>query len=277
MNKIKELFFKLPILFQSIIWGALLLNITMTLIQYLTVTNVTLGSMIPWSLIFTIPILYHFYKFTSGREGFYTKSDWRQRYAYFKPIPKNNRRVIVFLSIGLFLFIFSVFLIGFSFFDRPTLQIEFLSFINQAPTLTAICLLAILACAAGLIEEVVFRGYIQELLRERYNIFVALIVSSVLFTLVHFLPGPLIITYLIVSFAFGITAYLSQSIWPTIIVHAIFDFVAFLMVYFFPDLTSGPELRVHLQAYIIILILSILIFAFVIMRIRKQANIHANP
>lgn len=87
--------------------------------------------------------------------------------------------------------------------------------------------------AAGFVEEMVFRGVILNLLKERWNMKVAVFVPSVLFGLLHIIGMDFsIISCLLVLIAgtmvgimFSMIAMESGSVWNSGIVHALWNIV----------------------------------------------------
>jgi uncharacterized protein len=90
--------------------------------------------------------------------------------------------------------------------------------------------LALLAVVAGSSEEVLFRGVLQIGLTPWFSAAGALMVSSVLFGLVHFASR----TYAVLAGAMGL--YLGglflaqQNLLAPIVTHAVYDFMALLLV-----------------------------------------------
>jgi membrane protease YdiL (CAAX protease family) len=86
----------------------------------------------------------------------------------------------------------------------------------------------------GITEELIFRGFIMRLLELRWNKYIAIIIPSIFFGLLHiinlkyFNAGDVIIL-LIASTSAGIMfstiAYKSRSIWPAAIVHGIWNMI----------------------------------------------------
>ena len=87
--------------------------------------------------------------------------------------------------------------------------------------------------AAGLVEEMVFRGVIMSLLRERWNTKVAILVPSVLFASVHLIGMNfsvlscilVLIAGTMVGVMFSMIAMESDSIWNSGIVHSIWNII----------------------------------------------------
>lgn len=87
--------------------------------------------------------------------------------------------------------------------------------------------------AAGIVEEVVFRGVIMGCLERRFNIWIAVIIPSILFGVVHIIGNELdflsviqlLIAGSIVGILFSLVAYESNSIWNNAMIHAVWNMV----------------------------------------------------
>lgn len=85
--------------------------------------------------------------------------------------------------------------------------------------------------AAGIVEEIIFRGVIMGALEKKFNIKVAIIIPSVLFASLHIIGNDLdfvsiiqlLIAGSIVGILFSLIAYESNSIWNNAIVHGIWN------------------------------------------------------
>lgn len=97
-----------------------------------------------------------------------------------------------------------------------------------AIAVTGICFYSI---AAGIVEEMVFRGVIMGLLEKWGNINIAVIVPSVLFGLLHVLNGKLnllsfiqlLIAGTVVSILFSLVACYYDSFWNNALIHALWN------------------------------------------------------
>lgn len=92
----------------------------------------------------------------------------------------------------------------------------------------------ITALKAGILEELLFRGFIMTLLENRWNKYIAILVPSFLFGLAH-IPSMeyftiagvilLIISGTLVGIMFSLIAYKGKSISNGALVHAVWNFV----------------------------------------------------
>lgn len=94
-------------------------------------------------------------------------------------------------------------------------------------------LLALLlgAVVAPVAEEVFFRGFLYGGMRNLWGVGWGLVVSSVVFALVHLTPGvlvPIFVIGLVLAYLYERT----QSLWPSIVLHALVNALAFIGAYF---------------------------------------------
>jgi len=86
----------------------------------------------------------------------------------------------------------------------------------------AVLILAALALLPGVCEELAFRGFIQGILVRHSGISGGILVTSVLFALVHFMPWFLPF-YALLGIVFGLAARWSGSVAGSIVVHVIYN------------------------------------------------------
>lgn len=91
-----------------------------------------------------------------------------------------------------------------------------------------------MSLAAGIIEEIVFRGYLVNLLSRKYSFWIAGIIPSLLFTLVHLGAAKsllnifqLLVAGMLVSIMFLVIYKKTGSIWNASIVHFLWNFIFF--------------------------------------------------
>lgn len=90
-----------------------------------------------------------------------------------------------------------------------------------------ISLLFISGIVAPIVEEIIFRGVLLKYIEDKTNIFVAIISTSILFSLVHLFNGKLvgldfyllIIGGTIAGIMYGIACYKYSSIWASVSLH----------------------------------------------------------
>ena len=98
----------------------------------------------------------------------------------------------------------------------------------------------IIAIVAPIFEELIFRGIILDGLLKRYTPITAIVVSSILFGIVHLNPWQFI-TGLAIGFFSGWVYYKTRSVLPSIIIHVSSNASVFLMSY----ITSKVDLSIY--------------------------------
>jgi hypothetical protein len=121
--------------------------------------------------------------------------------------------------------------------------------LSSYPLATVIGALLSIVAIAAVTEEIAFRGYMQKPLEEAYGIVPAVLIVGTMFWIAH-LDHGITITHLpfqmSASIALGLLAYLTRSLIPAMIAHAIAD-ILLQPAYFFhhPEfvskaLSTGP-------------------------------------
>jgi hypothetical protein len=80
------------------------------------------------------------------------------------------------------------------------------------------------AVVAGVVEETSFRGYLQRPIERRHGPVVAILIAGTLFGFAHFTHPEvgfvLLPYYLAVAAVYGALAYLTDSVFPSMVLHA---------------------------------------------------------
>ena len=85
--------------------------------------------------------------------------------------------------------------------------------------------------AAPVVEEILFRGYILDAIRELHGDVMAVLGSSVLFGLLHIEPYVVGMATL-GGIIYGIVRIRSGSLWPSIVSHMLWNFLVFLYIWY---------------------------------------------
>ena len=92
--------------------------------------------------------------------------------------------------------------------------------------------LLVLACIAGFSEELLFRGTLQPGIENLWNMQAGLIVSNLIFALVHAIT-PL---YMLLAFLIGLYLGVSldyggeRNLLTPVVIHSLYDFIAFMVI-----------------------------------------------
>jgi membrane protease YdiL (CAAX protease family) len=96
--------------------------------------------------------------------------------------------------------------------------------ISQVPFFTLLSWILMGAVVAGVAEEISFRGFMQRPIEQRYGPVTAILVTGVLFGFAHFgHPEVTLILmpyYVAVAAVYGLLAYFTDSIFPSMMLHA---------------------------------------------------------
>jgi membrane protease YdiL (CAAX protease family) len=97
--------------------------------------------------------------------------------------------------------------------------------LTHVPILTLVLALAMSAIVAGVAEETAFRGYMQGPIERRHGPVLAILVTGLAFGAAHlthsYVSWAMIPYYLAVAAVYGALAYLTNSILPSLILHAL--------------------------------------------------------
>ena len=92
------------------------------------------------------------------------------------------------------------------------------------PAVTVALLVVMGSVVAGVVEEGSFRGYMQGPIERRHGPVIAIVVTGLLFGLAHFTHPEVTIVllpyYLAVAAVYGALAYFTNSIFPSMVLHA---------------------------------------------------------
>lgn len=137
----------------------------------------------------------------------------------------------------------------------------------------------VVAVTPAICEEVFFRGYIQKSFELKTKPITAVLITAFFFAAYHFSPYGLI-ALLILGAYFGLTAYLSGSIFVPIILHFLNNLFALIVFFIFGEedfvsttVTDKSDLIWHSVSFIILLVVFILFFRFII---KNHKNIQTN-
>ena len=128
---------------------------------------------------------------------------------------------------------------------------------DDAPPWIAWMFIVMAALAAGICEEVGFRGYMQVPLEKRYGPRVAIVITSLMFLVLHLNQAwaPSLLFHLFALGAlWGILAYATGSLIPGIVAHVVLD--VFIFSYWWSDVAGRfakrPLAETGIDAHLIV-------------------------
>jgi membrane protease YdiL (CAAX protease family) len=104
---------------------------------------------------------------------------------------------------------------------RPEYLLAFLSLVVLAPV----------------VEEIIFRGYLFGKLRKHAPVWVAVLITSLLFAIVHF-QGNVGVDVFALGIVLCLLRVVSGSLWPSILLHMLKNGVAYYFLFINPSLLS---------------------------------------
>jgi len=148
----------------------------------------------------------------------------------------------------------------------------FLEFANQNGIFSFI----VIVIAAPIIEELIFRGIILNGLLQRYSPVKSIIISSVLFGIVHLNPWQFI-SALIIGLFSGWVYYRTRKLTLSIMIHSVNNLFAFVGMYFMDAETMMNESLTELYGgftnLILITVGAITVSIICVFLLRKEFNI----
>lgn len=86
-----------------------------------------------------------------------------------------------------------------------------------------------LVVLAPVMEEVLFRGILLESVRSKYNSGRAIVVSALMFGVIHFIPQQVVNAF-VIGLILGFIYVRTDSLWPVIIIHALNNAMAYVVM-----------------------------------------------
>lgn len=115
------------------------------------------------------------------------------------------------------------------------------SFYNEIfPMFGLVLMVANLLVIAPITEEIALRGIIYTRAEKSTNAVTAIIVSSILFGLMHFMAGGIVLAIgaMLMAFVLGYIFYKFKSLWVCMIAHAVANLPDFIL-YSKPNISGG--------------------------------------
>jgi membrane protease YdiL (CAAX protease family) len=267
---------RIPVLIRAIVSGALVQTIGVG--AWLLCLDVIPA---PWSFAVMGGILWLYWKYFSG--SWWPRATAEARRNNFRTV-KISAAVWKWGLVAAFLFIIV-------FQSAAGLTFRLIEFPAEAsadygldalPLWEAWITVVMASLVAGICEETGFRGYMQVPLEERFGPAVGIAIVSLMFTVFHLHQAwaqPVLIQIFVISVLYGLLAYASGSLIPSIIAHTIMDIFNFS--FWWTDLAGNLKLwtsaergiDIQLITWVLILIASFALFFWVIrkiMAVRQQ-------
>lgn len=215
--------------------GAVALVLT-TLVQGLwtglLLANLQTTPTIPWAVAAMAVLLWIMWQYIGGRWWPSKTSQARRGYLRANPV---SPRVFATALVSGGCSLVALTGIWIVFFQTGLMRGNQLPDFSQYPTLTVVAVLVMAALVGAFAEEAGFRGYFQVALEREFSAPVAIAIAAVALTPGHGatqgFAWPTMLFYLLVDVMLGVTAYLCNSVWPGIVIHASGLLIFFALVW----------------------------------------------
>ncbi|MFD0992391.1 CPBP family intramembrane glutamic endopeptidase [Tenacibaculum geojense] len=224
----KKVWQKTPALLKALLLNIVLLYPIITINQTIIQLNLKYIPKFGIGLIPILIMLYIFWKIIIKWNPFTEENDIKISLKFTITDRKNMLTILG-------LVIFTLLTIYFSYVNfniKNSAQLEFLKSFSNYNIVTAFPLLLGLSLTAGIVEEVTYRGFMQNTVRKKYSKTFSYLIIGILFSIIHFLPLALILPYIIISMVYSYITDQKKSTSLVIFAHFVSDFVLFLLIYF---------------------------------------------
>lgn len=220
----------------AVVWsGALAFALTVLaggIWTALLISNLLISPAVPWSIIVMCLLLWLMWQYLGGRWPPRSTSASRRRYLRADPVPAQ---VFAWALVAGLLAIAALAGLWIVLSQLANLRGAVLPDYSKYPLLTLVLILVMAPLVSSLAEEAGFRGYFLVALQRRLPAPAAIVLAALVIAPAHALTQgflwPTLLFYLYVDVLFGAMAYLTNSIVPGIIVHAIGLLIFFTLVW----------------------------------------------
>jgi membrane protease YdiL (CAAX protease family) len=225
-----------PILFRAIATGIL---VSSAGIAVWTVFLLKIPS--PWCIIPMVIALWVYLKWFAG--SWRPESNQAVRKERFRSgmLSARGWKWSMTAALCFVIIVQSSFVITFRIFEFPAAKFTAdYKVLDQMPRASAWLIIIMSSIVAGICEETGFRGYMQVLLERKWGPAAGIIITSVVFMLIHLShswAAPILPHIFFASVLLGIIAYRSGSLLPGIVGHSILDIFDYSV--WWSDITGG--------------------------------------
>ena len=221
----------------------------------------------PWSLVIMSLVLVVYWQVFSGRWGPQRSADLRRERFRAVKLPRKLWAWSLIAALVVVLFLQSALVVTFRLIPFPAESFALGFEAGDKPSWLVWLYILLMAAVAGITEEVGFRGYMQVPLEKRYSAWVAILVSGLMFMVLHLNQAwaPYLLLHLfVIGVAWGLLAYVSGSLIPGMVSHVLADIFNFS--YWWTDVAGHFErqpiavsgLDAHFVVWLLVLIVALL-------------------
>ncbi len=230
---------RLPVLLRSIVVGLLVTSVPTLLWGVLLQVSLKVSTRTPWAAILMAVFLIFYWKYLQGWGWPQSLAAQRRTGLRAPALPPAVLGWSLLaggfgLAASIALFIVAHRLVRWPVPAAP----DFSSY-----SVTTIVATLLISAIVGFGEEAGFRGYMQSPLELRYGPASAILITSVIFGLLHLSHGffaPAILFDIGWGALYGLLAWRSRSIVPALVLHSAADFLEFMLAWKLPHRTPAP-------------------------------------
>ena len=221
MPAARDLWAHIPVLIRAIVLGLLAAAAGTYPWAWLAGANMRVLPSVPWGPAVLAVYLWLYWRYTTGRGWPASTSPARRDHARVRAVDGAVWPLAIVAGIaGLWFSVSLLRLIG----RFVAIPAPVTGDIARRSPLTLLAFALMGALVAGVAEEIGFRGYMQRPLEQRYGPVAAILIVGVVFGLAHgshtYWTLALMPYYLAVAAVYGTLAYLTNSVMPSLVLHA---------------------------------------------------------
>ena len=253
----KKIWSKLPAWLQAILLNLILLFPVIIAVQLIVQANLQSSSEWGWGLILTVLILAGYWYLVKRFNKFDQAEDIKLELTFSMSKASNWLMILGLMCITPSVIQLTTFLFDVS----STVQTAYFEAFRAYGPGKAIPLMLAMALTAGVVEEITYRGFMQNTLNRKYQWWLSILLIAVIFTIMHLLPLPLVLPYMIISVMFSLVAEKTKSTGVVIFAHVLVDFVLFTLIYY--EATSLTQVHSSvIMGNLVLLIVGILVLFY---------------
>ena len=212
---------RLPVIVRALLAGLAAAVVGTTPWALLVSANLEHWPTVPWSVPPTAVLLWLYWRYLRGEGWPLSTSQARRTSCRANRVPEDAWGMAVFAGmLGLLALVLFMNVMN----RMVRLPAQQLGDVSRVPVLTLFVFLIMSAVVAGVVEEASFRGYMQGPIERRHGPLVAILVTGVSFGFLHFshreVTLALLPYYMAVGAVYGALAWLTNSIYPSMLLHA---------------------------------------------------------
>jgi membrane protease YdiL (CAAX protease family) len=220
----------------TVFWAALL-ALALTVLaggvwSALVVANLQTSPTIPWSVAVMALLLWLMWQYLGGSWWPQSTSETRRRCLRARPVA---RPVFAWALVAGGLSIISLTGLWIVLLQLVKVHGNPLPDFSEYPMVTVVLVIGMASLVASTAEEAGFRGYLQGLLEQRVRGPLAILITALVMEPGHGLTQrfawPTMLFYLLVDVMLGTVAYLTNSILPSVVIHALGLVVFFSLIW----------------------------------------------